>query len=236
MAQTPQYRRIYELLRRHIVEGVYKEGDLLPSENELCRIHFITRPTVRQALDALVHDGFIKKQQGKGSIVSSLPQGIGILSVSGTTSAVGLNSLKTKILTGPEVRAWGSNAFMFPLNQIEKESGYVYIERLRILDEKPIFFDVNFLPNINLSRFTSRSFEDRSLFDILRKYYNIQVTGGEQRLRAIKADENIGDHLQVKKGHPILHLERKIATNRVDYCFYSSIYCNTDISAIYGTF
>ncbi|MBN2613324.1 MAG: GntR family transcriptional regulator [Bacteroidales bacterium] len=235
MAQTPQYRRIYELLRKHIVDGVYKEGDLLPSENELCRVHNITRPTVRQALDALVHGGFIKKQQGKGSIVSSLPQGIGILSVSGTTSAVGINNLKTKILTGPEVRAW-AGAFMFPLSQVEKESGYVYIERLRILDEKPIFLDVNFLPNINLPRFTSRSFENRSLFDILRKFYNIQVTGGEQRLRAIKADENIGNHLQVKKGHPVLHLERKIATNRVDYYFYSSIYCNTDISAIYGAF
>ncbi len=235
MAHVPQYKRLYEILRKHIVDEVYHEGDLLPSENELCRIHHMTRPTVRQALDSLVRDGFIKKQQGKGSIVSSLPQGIGILSITGTTSAVGLSNLKTRILTGPEVRAWDSS-FMFPLNETEKESGCIYIERLRILDDKPIFLDINYLPNINLSRFTARSFENRSLFDILRKHFNIQVTGGEQRLRAIVANDIISKHLQVKKGHPILHLERKIATNRVGYYFYSSIYCNTNISAIYGTF
>ena len=235
MTQLPQYKRLYEILRKHIVDGIYHEGDLLPSENELCRVHNMTRPTVRQALESLVRDGFIKKQQGKGSIVSSLPQGIGILSISGTTSALGLSNLQTKILSGPEVRPWEAS-FMFPLSDIEKESGCVYIERLRILDDKPIFIDINYLPNINLPRFTARSFENRSLFDILRKHFNIQVTGGEQRLKAIAADETISKHLRVKKGHPILHLERKIATNRVDYFFYSSLFCNTQISAIYGTF
>jgi DNA-binding GntR family transcriptional regulator len=235
MTKTPRYKHLYEILRKHIIDGIYKEGDLLPSENELCRVHNITRPTVRHALDSLVRDGFIKKQQGKGSIVSSLPQGIGILSIKGTTTAIGLSSLKTRILAGPEIRAW-DKSFMFPLSEIEKESGYVYMERLRILDGKPIFLDINFLPNINLPRFTSRSFENRSLFDILRKQYSIHVVGGEQKLKAIKADEHISKYLNVKKGHAILHLERKIATNRIDYFFYSSIYCNTDISVIYGTF
>lgn len=235
MTKTPRYKHLYEILRKHIIDGIYKEGDLLPSENELCRVHRITRPTVRHALDSLVRDGFIKKQQGKGSIVSSLPQGIGILSVKGTTTAIGLSNLKTKILAGPEIRAW-DESFMFSLSEIEKESGHVYMERLRILDEKPIFLDINYLPNTNLPRFTSRSFENRSLFDILRRNYSIRIVGGEQRLKAIKADEHISKYLNVKKGHPVLHLERKIATNRIDYHFYSSIYCNTDISAIYGTF
>ena len=235
MTKFPRYKHLYEILRKHIIDGIYKEGDLLPSENELCRVHNITRPTVRHALDSLVRDGFIKKQQGKGSIVSSLPQGIGILSVKGTTTAIGLSNLRTRILAGPEIRSW-EDSFMFSLSEIEKESGYVYMERLRILDDKPIFLDINYLPNINLPRFTSRSFENRSLFDILRRNYSIHVVGGEQRLKAIKSDEHISRYLNVKKGHPVLHLERKIATNRIDYYFYSSIYCNTDISAIYGTF
>ena len=33
----PQYKRLYELLRQNIENGLYKEGTLLPSENELCR-------------------------------------------------------------------------------------------------------------------------------------------------------------------------------------------------------
>jgi GntR family transcriptional regulator/GntR family frlABCD operon transcriptional regulator len=97
----PQHRRLYEILRRHILDGVYKEGNLLPSENELCQIYGMTRPTVRQSLSSLASDGYIIKHQGKGSIVHSLQKEIGILSVSGTTSAVGNRNLKTKIVVKP---------------------------------------------------------------------------------------------------------------------------------------
>ncbi len=79
----PQHRRLYEILRRHILDGVYREGDLLPSENELCKLYDMTRPTVRQSLSNLANDGYIRKHQGKGSIVHHLSREIGILSVSG---------------------------------------------------------------------------------------------------------------------------------------------------------
>ena len=88
----PRHRRLYELLRKHITDGVYREGDLLPSENELCQLYGMTRPTVRQALSTLANDGYIRRYQGKGSIVHELPREIGILSVSGT-----LDSLRKRL-------------------------------------------------------------------------------------------------------------------------------------------
>ncbi|MCK4699779.1 MAG: GntR family transcriptional regulator, partial [Bacteroidales bacterium] len=33
----PRYRQVYEILRKHIINGVYREGDMLPSENDLCQ-------------------------------------------------------------------------------------------------------------------------------------------------------------------------------------------------------
>jgi DNA-binding transcriptional MocR family regulator len=63
--QLPLYRKLYETLRQRIEEGVYRKGDLLPSENELCTLHRMTRPTVRKALDKLMHEGYILKQQGR---------------------------------------------------------------------------------------------------------------------------------------------------------------------------
>jgi len=235
MNKIPQYKKVYELLRKHIEDGIYEEGDLLPSENDLCKTYNLTRPTVRHALDALVNEGYITKQQGKGSIVHRLPQGIGILSVSGTTSAVGKSHINTEIIRKPEVIQW-HEPFMFNLSDMEKESGCVYLERLRLYDDDPIFYDINYLPNINLARFTSRNFENKSLFDVLRKGYGIEIKGGEQRLRSIKASKKLSNHLKIRKGHPILHLERKMTTNRMGYYVYSSIFCNTEKHAIYGTF
>jgi GntR family transcriptional regulator/GntR family frlABCD operon transcriptional regulator len=231
----PQYRRLYEILRKHILEGIYKEGDLLPSENELCQLYGMARPTVRQSLSSLANDGYIRKHQGKGSVVYNLPRDIGILSVSGTTSAVGDRNLKTKIIVKPVLIPWPLD-FMFPLTVLEKESGCVYMERLRLLDNVPIFYDISYLSNINLPRITARQFENRSLFQILRDYYHIEIKGGEQRIKAIPATVKISRFLHLKKGQPVLHLERKMETNNPGLYLYSSIFCNTEKYSVFGRF
>ena len=231
----PQHRKVYEILRKLITDGVFADGDLLPSENDLCTIHKVTRPTIRRALERLANEGYIVRHQGKGSIVKGVPQGIGILSLTGTTSAIGKDYLQTHIIVKPEARSW-DEAFTFPLTQREKESGCIYLERLRLVNNKPVFFDTTMIPNINLPRFTSRNFENKSLFDILRKNYQIEVKGGEQKLMAIKADERIRQFFQVDDGHPVLQLNRKIATSRPGFYIYSKVFCNTDEYSLYGTF
>lgn len=231
----PQYRKLYEVLRKHILDGVYKEGDLLPSENELCQIYSMTRPTVRQSLSTLAYEGYIRKHQGKGSIVHQLPKEIGILSVSGTTSAIGDRNLKTKIIVKPVLKSWPGN-FMFPLSELEAESGCIYIERVRLLDNVPLFYEISYITNINLPRITSRQFENRSLLKVLREHYLIEIKGGEQRIKAIQASAKIRRFLNLKKEQPVLHLERKMETNKPGLFLYSSIYCNTEKYSIFGRF
>ena len=64
-----KYQKIYSELKIQIQQGLYKSGDLLPSENELCSKYSITRTTSRKALDELFKEGFIEKKQGLGSVV-----------------------------------------------------------------------------------------------------------------------------------------------------------------------
>lgn len=235
MDNIPQYRKLYEVLRKHIETGVYREGDLLPSENELCAVYQMTRPTVRHALETLVKDGLIFKKQGKGSIVRKPPENIGILSIAGTASAIGVRYLKTDILQKPTAKSWPAN-FPFELSEIEKDSGCIYMERLRYVDEEPVFYDVNHLPNIFLPRITQRSFDNKSLFEILRKNYQIEIIGGEQKLKAVNPDEKIRQLLKLKAGQPVLYMERKLTTNKEHFNIYSTIYFNSVKHAIFGSF
>lgn len=223
------------MLRKHITEGVYSEGSVLPSENELGRLYNLTRPTVRKALDALVNEGYVQKHQGKGSVVSRRPKEIGILSISGTTSAIGSNNLKTHILVQPHLTHWGED-FFFPLNEQERELGCIYMERLRLVNDKPIFYDTNYMPNIYIPRISQRSLENKSLFETLRQEYQIEIKGGEQRFRALPANEKVARYLNVDAGHPVLHLERKLTTNKPYFNIYSSLYCNTEEYSLYGVF
>lgn len=235
MVSVPLHKKLYEILRKHISDGIYKEGDLLPSENELCQVYEMTRPTVRQALASLANEGYIRKYQGKGSIVQRPQHDIGILSVTGTTGAAGNRDLKTRIIVKPMLRPWPGN-FMFQLSEIEKESGCIYMERLRLLDASPIFYDISYLPNIHLPRITSRKFENKSLFNILREHYNIEIRGGEQRIRAITPEARIRKYLGMEKDQPALHLERKIETSINGLFLYSSIFCNTLKYSVFGRF
>lgn len=231
----PLHRKLYDTLKKHIIDGVYREGDLLPSENELSQLHGMTRPTVRQSLSRLENEGLISKHQGKGSIVQNRGREIGILSISGTTSAVGSRNLKTRIVIKPMIIRWPEN-FMFQLSGLEMESGCVYMERLRFLEDEPVFYDITYIANINLPRITARQFENRSLFTILRDHYSIEIKGGEQRLKAIPVTQKIAGFLEMKKGQPVLHLERRMETSQPGLYLYSSIYCNTEKYSIFGRF
>lgn len=230
----PLYKSLYEKLRRQIEEGIYASGDLLPSENELSVLYGLARSTVRNALDRLVNDGYIIKQQGRGSIVKGKAKGVGILSLKGTTSALG-DDLNTRLIVKPEIRSW-KEAFGYSINEAERDAGCIYFERLRLINSRPVFFDITMLPNINLPRFSMHKLENGSLFDLLRTAYQIEVTGGTQHLYAIKADKELQEYFQVKAGHPVLQLNRKIETNRPGMHIYSKVFCNTQEYALFGTF
>lgn len=235
MKNLPQYRKLYEQLRKHINTGIYKKGDILPSENELCNVNQVTRPTVRKALDLLANEGFITKHQGLGSVVNSIPKGIGILSIKGTTSAVGDNKLQTKTIIKPTVMQWPEE-FHFNLSDIELESGCIYFERLRLVNDEPFFYDITYIPNINLPRFTSYKLDDISLFDTLREHFKLEVKGGKQDFKAVMPDARMQEQLAIKADQPIIKLNRRFTTNRLNFSFYSELYCNTEVYSLSGRF
>ena len=66
---TSKYEIIKNKIEQKIKEGVYKENDKIPSENELCQTYESSRITVRKALDELVTMGVLYRQQGIGTFV-----------------------------------------------------------------------------------------------------------------------------------------------------------------------
>lgn len=224
---TPLYRKLIEDLRKSINDGEYKIGELLPSENDLCKTYHTTRPTVRQALAGLANMGYIVKQQGKGSIVSEPKRGLGILSVSGVTAGVGFQSLKTVILQKPIKQDW-PEILVNDLTKEEATAGCIYFTRVRFLNDIPVLFEETFITDIHLPRFTSRNLENRSFLKILNEHYQVEVIGGEQKIWAIAAGKTIGKLLKLHKEHPIAHMKRKLKTNVKNLNIYSWLYCNTE--------
>ncbi len=66
---TTLYEQVVEQIREQIAKGVYRKGDMLPSEKELIAMTGVSRITVREALKTLAEVGMIETRKGKGSFV-----------------------------------------------------------------------------------------------------------------------------------------------------------------------
>ena len=64
---------LYGQILEQIMSGALKEGDKLPSENQICQTSQISRPTVREALMRLHADGLVTTRQGSGTFVQRRP-------------------------------------------------------------------------------------------------------------------------------------------------------------------
>lgn len=63
------HRAIYRDLVREITEGIYRPGDRLPSEAQLCERFGASRITVAKAIQALQRDGLVNRRPGSGTYV-----------------------------------------------------------------------------------------------------------------------------------------------------------------------
>ena len=68
------YEQVVERVRGMIEQGIYKKGDLLPSEKELMEMMGVSRITVREAMRLLSEAGVIHTVKGKGSFVLMDPK------------------------------------------------------------------------------------------------------------------------------------------------------------------
>ena len=66
----PKYQHIKDELKQQIISGKFENGDKFYTEAELIKIYDVSSITVVRALNDLAADGYIVRQQGKGTFVS----------------------------------------------------------------------------------------------------------------------------------------------------------------------
>ena len=69
--RAPMYVQVYTTLREWIYEGLYAPGAKLPAESEISAMFGVSRITTRQAIDLLVDERLVLRQQGRGTFVAT---------------------------------------------------------------------------------------------------------------------------------------------------------------------
>lgn len=70
VSAVPKYQRVKRALVREIESGRYPAGSSFPSEAQLLGQFEVSRPTLIRSLQELVAEGYLYRQQGKGTFVT----------------------------------------------------------------------------------------------------------------------------------------------------------------------
>jgi DNA-binding transcriptional regulator YhcF (GntR family) len=72
---APLFAQIAERLADEIAEGILKEGDQVPSTNELAAYHRINPATAAKGINVLADEGLVEKHRGIGMFVADGARG-----------------------------------------------------------------------------------------------------------------------------------------------------------------
>jgi len=67
---VPLYHQLKRILIEYIQKNSLEPGEPIPTEAELQATYRLSRTTVRKSLEELEHDGVIRRQRGKRSVVA----------------------------------------------------------------------------------------------------------------------------------------------------------------------
>ena len=69
-----KFLQLYEILKKDIEDGIYKNEQKIPTEIELANKYNLSRPTVAKALDMLRKEGMVERTSGIGTFVQMQPK------------------------------------------------------------------------------------------------------------------------------------------------------------------
>ena len=205
---VPLHAQVEELLRNLIKTPEYQKGKLLPNEVDMAKRLGISRNTVRQATNKLVHEKLLLRKKGvgtralKNSVTTSLSEWH---SFTHEMDEKGMH-LKNYLVKAEMITA---DAEICKLFSITRKTKVLKLTRLRGFLSGPfVYFISYFHPRIGLS--VNEDFEHRMLYDILEKDYHTIPSLSKEGISAILADKELATILKIKTGQPVLFRKRVV--------------------------
>ncbi len=221
----PLYYQFKTGLLALINEGFFGEDGKIPTELEFTNNLDISRPTVRQALNELIHEGCIIRLKAKGTFIKKKTIGSKffseVLSFDNEMKSLGLKP-KTKIISCEVVKNHLPEIFGEYVDSLLK------LERIRSASGKKIVFVTSYLP-MGLFNNKVPDFQISSLYEMLTKF-GFEVANVNREFSAVNADKKLADHLDIKPKDAMLSVYTKAYDGKDLLIEYSIAYYNPDMT------
>jgi GntR family transcriptional regulator len=206
----PKYYQLSNILRQKIEEGAWQPHEPIPSERQLEEQYILSRPTIRQAIELLVRQGFLYRVHGKGTFVSPPKLQKGILELTSFSEDMRNRGLKP----GQVFLDFG---FVDPPAQVRKQlelptgRQVLRIKRVRTGNGEPIGIQDSYLALSPGQEITQAEVEERgSIYNILQEKFGIFPSEADETLEVTLASAEEAALLEIPPGSPLLLNERTL--------------------------
>ncbi len=195
---VPLYKQLEDSITHAIGAGDLKPGDKLPTEEGIAEELGLSRPVVRQAYGALVADGLIVRERGRGSFVKARNLGNlanKILSFSQETLLLG---------HVPSTRALSFERRALPEavadNHCPAGGSWFFLERVRYTDGTPSVYLKTWVPATLFPDIEGYDFAHVSLYATLEKLYGVHPRRAKRSVWAVNAGRDVAELLHLEEG------------------------------------
>jgi len=204
---VPVYYQIAQDIKTNIQNGVLKEGHKIPTEKELCNKYLVSRMTVRQAIDQLVHEGLVVRKKGVGTFVA-VPKPVEQLAslINFTKKILSIDMIpSSKVLFFDYVEAPAKVAEQLSIKPGERT---IKLTRVRFANDKPYTYEMSYLINSIGSKILKYDLNNRSLYETIQEVCGVAPFYAKEWIEAAPCSEDIAYELQIQPNDVVFHIER----------------------------
>jgi GntR family transcriptional regulator len=210
-----KYVRVRDYLRS-LVTHELAVGDAIPSERLLCERFGVSRMTVRQAVDALVVEGLLEREQGRGTFVApaKLDLEVRLASFGEEMTRRGMVP-SSQVLAAEEVAATPDVADALDLVTGDPVH---HLHRIRYADGEPMAIEQSWVPRLLVPHLFDGG-PPASVYGELRAV-GLEPDWGEDTVAASEIDAQGAAMLGLRPGAAVLRVARRTFAGQTA-CVYS---------------
>lgn len=202
----PLYRQVYDILVNRVVQGAWRPGEALPSEQSLAKELGVSQGTVRKVLDALTAEKLLERRQGKGTYIAEHTQERSLFRFFRIARPGGerLKPARTSETVKVRVARSAERAKL----DLDRDARVVEITRTRLIDGQPALHEVIVVPAQLFPGIEKRAGLPNTLYSLYQTDYGINIVAAREEVRADLATAVDQRILGVPAGSPILVIDR----------------------------
>lgn len=207
-ARLPLYQRLRDQLAEQIANHRWRPGEAIPTEAVLSSEYGLSTGTVRKAIDMLVAEKILERQQGRGTFIRRPQFQSSLFRFFRFQTATGERLMpQSRILSIETLPAPGAVAQALGL---AVDDPVIRLIRLRLLEAQPVLAEEIWLSRARFQALLDidLSAQGPLLYPVYEELCGQVVASAEETLTAEGADDVHARLLQVAPGSPVVVIER----------------------------